>query len=105
MSWVHGIYMLAALLLAIALGGAAAVYSEKPTMQKGATLLWAGALIVLTAALATAVLPVAWLRQAAVWNLGRLEKNASRLGLSGWAASKRPSLVARVVSGLPRGRP
>ena len=53
MSWMHGIvYLLAALLLAIALGGAAAIYSEKPTMQKGATLLWAVALTVLTAALA-----------------------------------------------------
>jgi hypothetical protein len=52
MSWIHGIYLLAALLLAIALGGVAAVCSEKPTMQKGATLLWAMALIILTAALA-----------------------------------------------------
>jgi hypothetical protein len=52
MSWMHGIYMLAALLLAIALGGAASIYSEKPALQKGATLLWAIALIALTAALA-----------------------------------------------------
>jgi hypothetical protein len=52
MSWLDAAYLLAALLLAIALGGAAAVFSEKPSMQKGATLLWAVALIFLTAALA-----------------------------------------------------
>jgi hypothetical protein len=52
MSWRDPVYLLAAVLLAVALGTAAAVFSEKPAIQRSAHLLWAIAIVFLTAALA-----------------------------------------------------
>jgi hypothetical protein len=44
--------MIAAVMLAVALGTTAAIFSEKPAIEKIAHLLWAVAIIFLTAALA-----------------------------------------------------
>jgi ABC-type Fe3+ transport system permease subunit len=52
MSWNSSLYAVAAVLLTIALGVAAAVFSEKSSMQRSAHVLWALTLIFLTAALA-----------------------------------------------------
>jgi hypothetical protein len=52
MTWRDPVYLVAAVLLAVALGTAAATFSEKPVVHKSAHLLWAIAIIFLTAALA-----------------------------------------------------
>jgi hypothetical protein len=52
MPWKDALYLVAAVLLVFALGAAASVFSEKPALQKGAHLLWAVAVLCLTAALA-----------------------------------------------------